>query len=294
MKLEDLNQRFGIAEVKFVAGQGGLIKAVVTSDQCEGEIYIHGAHVTHFQPTNQKPVLWMSEQSVFEAEKAIRGGVPICFPWFGPLAGHPKAPGHGWARTRSWDVVKTSLREGNVVELVMRTEIEDFALAYTVRFGEVLSLELHVTLSPQAAATVTYEEAMHTYLTVSDIHSVSIRGLEPAGYIDKVDGGTTKMETGSAIRFDGECDRVYLETTSTTRLTDPGMKRIITISKSHSHNTVVWNPWVDKSARMPDFGDNEWQGMVCIETANIGKRSIELKPGKSHTMTATIAVDQLD
>ncbi|TWU49529.1 D-hexose-6-phosphate mutarotase [Rubripirellula reticaptiva] len=294
MNADQLNEKYRVEGLRFVDGNGGLVKAVVDTGVCTGEIYMHGAHVTHFQPTGHQPVLWVSKQSVFEADCAIRGGVPICFPWFGPRVGHPQAPGHGWARTRSWDVATASVRDDGAIEMVLSTVIESFFLAFTVRFGETLSMELQVKLSSDATASVSFEEALHTYFAVSDIKSIKINGLEMAGYIDKVDGDATKMETGSPIRFDGECDRVYLDTTSTCQMTDPGKKRTIEVSKTHSHNTVVWNPWIEKSARMADFGDDEWKSMVCIETANVGDQAIELLPGRSYSMTARIAVREMN
>ncbi len=246
MNADQLNEKHSLEGLRFVEGSGGLVKAVIETDVCTGELYLHGAHVTHFQPSGHQPVLWMSDQSAYEAGTAIRGGVPICFPWFGPRTGHPKAPSHGFARTKAWDVATVSTRDDGAIELVLFTAIETFLLAFTVRFGEVLSMELQVTLSPDATSPVTFEEALHTYLAVDDIKAVKISGLEPASYIDKVDGGTSKMESGSAIRFEGECDRVYLETTSTCLLIDPGKKRTIEISKTHSHNTVIWNPWIKR------------------------------------------------
>lgn len=297
----DLTTAFGRPGVTFVAGNGGLTKVRVDTSRCTGEMYLHGAHVTHFQPRGQSDVLWMSEQSVFADGKAIRGGVPICFPWFGPLASDPNAPGHGWARTRPWSIASVdgdgdsdgdSDGTGDVT-VTLRVAIDDFDLSYAVTFGKTLTMAITVSLASDAATRVTFEEALHTYFAVSDVRAIEIDGLQTARYIDKVDSATEKDASGATIRFDGECDRVYLDTDATCVLHDGGRGRKITVAKTRSVNTVVWNPWIDKSKRMVDFGDDEWPGMVCIETANVGRTAITLLPGQSHTMTATIATSSI-
>ncbi|QDT06879.1 Putative glucose-6-phosphate 1-epimerase [Rubripirellula lacrimiformis] len=290
MNPDTLNSRHDVPGVTFVAGQGGLVKAVVESSLCQAEVFLHGAHVTAFQPTGQSPVLWVSQSSDFDADKPIRGGVPICFPWFGPLAGNPDAPGHGWARTTAWDVRGVSDLGTEGIEIVLTTTIDPYDLSYRIVMGRTLSMELTVSLAATADQPARFEEALHTYLAIGDIHQVAIDGLQPSTYLDKVDGGQIKPASGAAIRFDAECDRVYLGTTATCQLHDPVLKRTIEIAKTNSDNTVVWNPWIAKSARMADFGNDEWPSMVCIETANVGDASVTLQPGESHTMAARIAV----
>lgn len=287
--IAELSSQFAVPGLHFETGLGGLLKAVVNTPVSIGEIYLHGAHVTKFVAQGQKPLLWMSEKSVFEAEKPIRGGVPICFPWFGPLASDPKAPGHGFARTKPWDVLSASALPSGAIALELQTMINDFAVKFEVTFAESLRMALKVELKSSAPAPVTFEEALHTYFAISDIREISIEGLESTDFIDKVDGAKQKPAAGQPIRFDGECDRVYLDTTQTCLLRDPGFQRTIQVSKTESHSTVVWNPWIEKSARMADFGDDEWPGMVCIETANVASNSIELHPGQSHVMTTEIS-----
>ncbi|WP_372717864.1 D-hexose-6-phosphate mutarotase [Novipirellula sp.] len=289
-RVDQLSSQFSVAGVRFAEGNGGLVKVIVHTDRCDGEIYLHGAHITHFQPCGKSPVLWMSQESVFAEGKAIRGGVPICFPWFGPNASDPSAPGHGYARIRTWKLIAAENNEDGDVLLTLRNTIDDFELTYTVTFGRSLGMSLAVKLSDQANATTSFEEALHTYLAVKDVHQVVIEGLESAAYIDKVDGMREKPATDESIQFNGECDRVYLDTTSTCILRDPAMARSIQVSKSNSQCTVVWNPWISKSAAMPDFGNDEWTSMACIETANVGSYSRTLKPGESHVMTADVSI----
>jgi len=290
MSPEDLAAKFPIKSLKFERGQGGLIKVLVCNSFASGEIYLHGAHVTQYQPAGAKPVLWMSGMSMFEEGKPIRGGVPICFPWFGPLASNPVAPGHGYARIREWTLVAAEATDDGATALTLQTTIDHFELSYRVTWGRELSMALSVKLCESSSQAATFEEALHTYFAISDIKRIRIEGLESTGYIDKVDNATKKPASGQPIRFDGECDRVYLDTQADCLLHDEQWQRTITVSKAHSHSTVVWNPWVNKSAKMADFGDNEWPGMVCIETANVGPNAIKLSPGESHTMNAEISL----
>lgn len=289
----ELNAAFARPGVSFVAGSGGLTKVRIDTSRCTGEVYLHGAHVTHFQPRGHADVLWVSTQSAFADGKAIRGGVPICFPWFGPLASDPTAPGHGWARTRAWSIASVDDDGKGDVIVTLQVTIDHFDLSYSVTFGETLTMAITVSLSADTTTAATFEEALHTYFSVSDVRTIEIDGLQSARYIDKVDAATEKDASGATIRFDGECDRVYMNTGATCVLHDAGIGRKITVEKSNSINTVVWNPWIDKSKRMADFGDDEWPNMVCIETANVGRTAITLLPGQSHTMTAMIATSSI-
>lgn len=288
--VQSLGEQFKVPGLHFEAGQGGLTKAVVATPVAAGEIYLHGAHVTSWQPAGHEPVLWMSRSSLFQPGKPIRGGVPICFPWFGPHASDPSAPAHGFARTALWEVTEARTTAEGGISLALHTRIDSFSVRFTVEFGSVLQLTLTTEPVPGTSTGLRFEDALHTYFSVSDVRNISITGLEQARYIDKVDGASEKPATGSAIEFMGETDRVYLNTVAECQLVDPDRKRTIVISKSGSQSTVVWNPWVAKSARMPDFGDHEWPEMVCIETANVGHNAIELAPNSSHSTNAVIRV----
>jgi D-hexose-6-phosphate mutarotase len=263
----------------------------------EAQVFLHGAHVSHFQPKGEKPVLWMSAESRFGAGQPIRGGVPVCFPWFGPKAGSPEAPMHGFARIQPWAVSAVTREPDGGLRAVLELSAAaaarggfpyELALSLSVSVGR--SLRLALTSRNANGAPATVEEALHSYFAVSDVREVRIRGLEGVGYVDK----TTAMarmpgETGP-ITIAAETDRVYAGTTGTVTIEDPGWRRRIVVSKSGSATTVVWNPWIAKAKAMPDFGDDEWAGMVCVETANAGDDAVTLAPGESHVMTATLEV----
>lgn len=289
----ELSDRFPIAGLRFEQGRGGLTKAVVQTPTASGELYLHGAHVTSWQPEGQQPVLWMSRSSNFEAGKPIRGGVPICFPWFGPHPTDSSAPAHGYARITEWELVDAKTTDDDAVGLTLQTVLGPFSLMFSVSFGGDLRMTLQTELAASATAAQSFEVALHTYFSVGDVQLISISGLENVPYVDKVNGPIEKAASGEMIRFFGETDRVYSGTDGECLLADAVRKRLIRVRKSGSRSTVVWNPWINKSARMPDFGDHEWPEMVCIETANVGSDAIQLAPGALHSTAVVVEVEAL-
>jgi D-hexose-6-phosphate mutarotase len=297
VNLQALNDRFAIAGLaRLVPGKGGLPCVAVSSPRATATVYLHGAHVAQWQPPGQTEVLWLSEKSWFEDGKPIRGGVPICFPWFGPKADDPDAPAHGLARIRPWNLTNLARTADGDVVIELANRIDDWACLYTVTVGSTLTLSLHVTNGSDSRQPRRFELALHTYLSVSDAAQVSITGLEDADCLDKNAGGARVNLGADPIRFTGETDRIYLDTQAACVLHDPGPRnaphlgRRVVIDKSGSDATVVWNPWIDKAARMPDFGDHEWPGMCCIETANVGPCAVTLPPGQAHAITAQLSV----
>ena len=271
-------------------GHGGLPRLVVTTPVSTAEVYLHGAHVTAFQKKGEPPLLWMSAESLFAPGKAIRGGVPICFPWFGPRTG---APAHGYARITEWNLVATSAcPDGRVtVRLRLPDKVGDApytgSVEYIITVGETLTLELQV--NNHSSDSVIFEEILHTYFTVGDIAGVSVKGLHGVHYLDKAAGGELKNEEPDFIRFTGETDRVYLETAHTVEIADPRLRRVIRVEKSGSASTVVWNPWVAKSKAMADFGDEEYLHMVCVESGNVGPARTTLAPGVANTLKVILS-----
>ncbi|MGB0766412.1 MAG: D-hexose-6-phosphate mutarotase [Phycisphaeraceae bacterium] len=292
--LHELNRRFGIPRVlRFSAGEGGLWRAEVTTEHCTAELYRHGAQLTRWWPTGHDEVLWLSQQARFLYDKAIRGGVPVCFPWFADNrpAHDPDGPAHGYARITTWQFTDAKQHDDRRVTLSLRTDIDPFELRYDVTFGP--SLEMSLTVTNASSAPAHFESALHTYFVVSQIKQVHVTGLEHARYLDTVGGESRPMQQdGEPIRFDAETDRTY-ESDAATRLVDPGLQRIITIEKTNSQSTVVWNPWDRKAKAMGDFGDDEWPGMLCVESGNIEPNAIALEPGASHAMRVVIGVESI-
>jgi D-hexose-6-phosphate mutarotase len=296
--VDDLKRRFAIPGlVQIDAGQGSLPRVVVTSDLAQAEIYLHGAHITQFQPRGAKPVLFMSQESQFLPSKPIRGGVPLVFPWFGGRAQPPDSPAHGFARIREWSLETCERQADGSVRLLFTLSSDastlglwphPFSLRMTFSIGTSLELTLEARGPGRGAPPLTFEEAFHTYLRVGDVREITLEGLESAGYIDKVDAGRRKSPASEPIRISGETDRVYEKTQSTCIVRDPVFERTLRVEKENSGSTVVWNPWIGKARAMPDFGDEEWPEMVCIETANVGEGAIHLEGEQTHSMRALI------
>jgi len=287
--------------VRLEPGGGSLPRLVVSAPVADAEVYLHGGHVTRWRPAGHDDVLFLSRSSRFSPDRAIRGGVPLCFPWFGAHPTDPDAAAHGFARVLDWSLVRAE-QDGDDVVLVL--ELGDspvtrasawphpFRATLSVTVGARLVLALRVENT--GTAPVTYEEALHTYLAVGDVRRIAVTGLEASRYLDKVAGGQLVAATGDAVRLTGETDRIYLDTAGATTVDDPAGRRRTTVTADHAATTVLWNPWADKAAGLADLGDEEWTGMVCVETSNVGPAAVTLEPGASHTLTATLEVTPHD
>src|SRR5215469_5935887 len=299
MTSAELARRFNLPNVlRFEDAPGGLVRAVVSSQAAEAEIYLHGAHVARWKPRGQRPVLFLSSKSLFAPGKAIRGGVPLIFPWFGARAAGKPGPAHGFARTTEWTLEGTKLRNDGDVEITLALAPNDsartfgygeFALRFRVTVGANLQMELEV--QNNGKEPFIYEEALHTYFAVGDVRQASISGLEGTLYIDKADGFKRKQLGSEAVRIAKETDQVHLNTTATCVLHDPAWKRRLIVEKSGSETTVIWNPWIDKTTRMTDMAPGEWREMICVETANAADNALRLAPGGSHKLTASIRLE---
>jgi len=274
--------------VSLLKDGNGMFKAVVETTSSHAEIYFHGAHVTRFQKKGEKPLLFLSRESHFSPDKPIRGGVPIIFPWFGHSEG---LPAHGYARTVAWDLRETALLPDGAVTLRFKLpQLGKFDVQYLVTISEMLSLELVICNSGDIAST--FENCLHTYFQTSSIDAISITGLTNTGYINKLTD-SRNLETTPCLHFDGEMDRIYFDTTTTVEIHDPGFKRKIRIEKSGSNSTVVWNPWIEKSKRMTDLGDDEYLRMVCVESGNVAKNKVTLPPGSCALLKVHISSESL-
>jgi glucose-6-phosphate 1-epimerase len=299
MQAEELTAEFGIAGVlDFVETEHGLAKAAISLDGVAGELHLQGAHLTAWRPPSERPVLFTSPNSAFAPGRAIRGGIPIVFPWFGASRHSPAAPQHGFARTTTWhlDGVETAGRESLTLTLSLgdgdvgsRFWPEPFRAIYTVTFARTLSLRLAV--QNRATHPITFEEALHSYFAVSDITAAAISGLAGVTYIDKTDAARRKPQTQALVTITAETDRVYLDTPGRCAIEDRGWRRRVVIEKVGAASTVVWNPWSEKAAAMVDLGDPSWRGMVCVEAGNIADNEVRLAADDEYQMSTVISVD---
>ncbi len=299
-ELAALNQEFGIQDqLAFKEGPGGLATAEMRNAHGEATVALHGGHVLAFQPRGHAPVLWLSRHARFEAGCAIRGGIPVCWPWFADHPSDSTKPAHGFVRTTKWTVISSGTSTDGGTRLTLSiAESEATEELWPHRFRLTLDVTLANALQVQLTATNTGSQpftstgALHSYFSISSAADVRVTGLDGCDYLDKVEQYRRQVQQG-AVTFENETDRIYLDTAADCFIEDSGMQRRIAIAKKGSRTTVVWNPWIEKAAAMKDFGDDEYMGMVCVETANAAEDIVFLAPGESHTLEAVIRSDFL-
>ena len=299
LDLAEMDRRFGIPGVARVCeGNGGLGRVTITSSEAKGEIYLHGAQVTSWCPRTHEEVLFVSSKARWQDGQAIRGGIPICFPWFGPKADDSNAPAHGFARIRTWQLESIVEKDAGVVVTVFTQSDEftrrwwpaEFHLVHRATFGSDLRLEL--ICRNTGNSPLRFEEALHTYNRIKDIANVELQGLKGAQYLDTIDSNRQKTQVGN-VTFASRTDNAFVDTPTAVTLTDPGLRRRIRLEKTNSHSTVVWNPWSDTAAKMQDLGEGEWRHFLCVEGCNIMDSAVTLGPGEEHKMTALLSTERL-
>ena len=300
--VQQLNAQFGITgQLSFREDASGLIVAEISNTQATASLCLQGAHLMTWQPRSQSaPVVWLSRDAQLAAGKSIRGGVPVCWPWFGAHASEPGFPAHGFARTVPWQVVESGTEPNGATRLSLRlVENEktraqwphDARLELTVIIGETLRIELSTENTGKSDFVIS--EALHTYFKISDIGAVRVSGLAGCAYWDKVGGSTLNKQNG-AISFAGETDRVYINTAAACVIEDDQLKRRTHIAKSSSLSTVVWTPWTAKANRMGDLGQPDgWREMLCVESANALENTVKVTVGAKHTLVVEYRAESL-
>jgi D-hexose-6-phosphate mutarotase len=307
----ELNRRFGVpGQAGFRTTSNGLLIADLANPFATGSICLQGGHLLGWQPRTQAaPVIWLSEAARFEPGRAIRGGVPVCWPWFG---GHPtdaSLPSHGFARTAPWTVTACTPQADGATRIALALDraalraslppdrtggvgLDGFDLELTATIGATLRVEL--VTSNHGDAELSISEALHAYFRVADVGAIAVDGLDGAAYIDQVDGNHRKVQRG-AIRFTGEVDRVFVDNPATCRIDDPGLDRRIEIEKSGSRSTIVWSPAAEKAQRLGDLGDGAagWRTMVCVESGNAFDDTVRVPAGASQRLAFEVRVGPL-
>lgn len=286
-----------------------LMALQVINPHGEALIALQGAQVLQYRPRGERPLIWLSDQAAFQRGQSVRGGIPVCWPWFGDLTRNPEAvrqtvqsqaqlPAHGLVRGQDWRLeMVTEDDTGTQVVLSYPSPAglspiwpHPVELRLSIRVGARLELELFNHNGGDRP--VALSQALHTYFAIGDIHQAQIEGLEGVPFLDTLDQWQRKTEA-SPIRPSGEIDRVYQDVPSTLAIVDPVWGRRIRIHAEQSASAVVWNPWIDKSKRLSHFADDAWQQMLCIETANIMNDCLQLAPGESHRMRVAYEVEVL-
>ncbi|MDR2897077.1 MAG: D-hexose-6-phosphate mutarotase [Propionibacteriaceae bacterium] len=267
-------------------------------ETAHGSIYHHGAQVVDWTPTGQSPVIWLSRQTKLLDNMAIRGGIPICWPWFGAGRTGVSSPLHGFARLSEWRLVKTweQAESCRATMILVNARQDKFNHPYRLTLEVEFAATLRVNLSVRNTGNqrFSFEEALHTYLRVGDIDQVTVAGLDGVEYLDRVSGHELgpHIQNGD-IHITEETDRIYHHDGEVT-INDPALGRRLTITPQGSHDAVVWNPWADKAKAMTDFADDEYKSMICVETANVAEHEVTLAPGREHSVGFTLAVESID
>jgi len=290
MKL--LNEKFalsnGNSHLCIVKGDGDIPLIDIKNKFATATISLQGAHVLSWTPESQEGVIWLSEDASFAPGKSVRGGIPICWPWFGAHESGSGLPAHGLARTAMWEILCTEELEGGSTRITFTTTPQpenehmwpaDTTVQYLVTIGEKLEVEL-VTRN-NGSDSIIIGQALHTYFNVGDIDKVLLHGLEDNSYLDKLEGFAEKTQRGP-VSIEGEVDRVYIDTVSECVIEDKLFKRNITIKKRGSHSTVVWNPWQETAEKLGDMGEDGYRKMLCVESCNAANDVVTIAPGQAH------------
>ncbi len=298
MNIEQLNSEFAIADqVQFIVGKGGLPCIKIKTTKASALLSIYAAQVLSYTPSNEpEDLLFISDKAFFQKGKAIRGGVPICWPWFGADTEPPKKPNHGFVRNTGWSVAAVEVLKNTDVkiklELVDTAETQkiwpySFYLCLDITIGDALTLELSTRNTGQQTFSIT--EALHSYIKVGDASQIQVLGLENTEYLDKTKNYVKAHQSG-AITFFEETDQIYLNIEHEQIIVDLSYKRKIKIVSSGNHNVVVWNPWEQISTKLSDLENEDYRHFVCIEAANAGSDKIEIVSGDEHKLTTSFSI----
>lgn len=298
MNIEQLNKVHAIAgQLKFIEGSGGLPMIQVNTAKASALISIHAGQVLSFKPAGEsEDLLFLSDKAYYQLGKAIKGGAPICWPWFGPDPEGQGRPGHGFVRNRPWNVMDTEVTsEGDIkvtLGLIDTPETRAiwpyaFVLTQEILIGDALNLAL-ITRN-MGSETFSITQAFHTYFKVGDISKASVLGLEGCQYIDKVDNSEQKQQSG-AVTIASEVDRIYLGVSNTMIIDDAALGRCIQIVSQGNKTAVVWNPWEKIAAEMADLEDTDYQRLLCVETTNAADDVVEVAPNSECRLVANYSV----
>ncbi len=300
MNIEKLNNDYAIAgQLTFIEGTGGLPMIQISNSKAKALVSIYAGQVLSYKPNNEpEDLMFLSEKAYYQAGKAIKGGAPICWPWFGADPEGLGRPGHGFVRNRLWNVVSTEITtEGDIkitLGLIDTPETQEiwphsFTFTQEITIGSSLNLELITSNTGTKPFTIT--QAFHTYFKIGDISQIHILGLEGCNYIDKIDNSSQKQQTG-AITINTEVDRIYLDVQSMLVIDDAVLKRRIHITSKGNKTAVVWNPWKKVSAEMADLEDTDYQRLVCVETTNAANDVVEIAPNSSCSLEANYSIER--
>ena len=292
MNPDQLNDTFALQEadntLRFKTGKGDITVVEIQNQYASAKISLQGAHILSWIPEGEEEVIWLSEDAKFAAGKSVRGGVPICWPWFGQHETNENFPAHGFARTVNWQVTKTEACENGTTLICFTIQPQDdnkqmWPLDTSVEYQLIIGRKLEMELATFNNGTkpIVIGQALHTYFNVGDIDQVLLHGLDDTDYLDKLENFASKHQRGP-VSIDQEVDRIYLNTISDCVIEDKALNRNIVIIKCGSHSTVVWNPWQETANKMGDLGEDGYKKMLCVESCNAADDVVTIEAGKSH------------
>lgn len=298
MDIAKANDEFGVdGALQIRAGNGGFPLLVIDNEHARAEICAYAGQVLAYRPEGeQEDLLFVSTKAYYLPGKAIKGGIPVCWPWFGPDPEGRGRPDHGFVRTRPWTLLQTETMADGATRVRLGTEDDEatralwphaFALEIEVTVGPMLEVALISRNSSEVPVTLT--QALHSYFNIGDVRQAQVLGLAGHDYIDKV-GGTAERSQSGPINFDGPVNRIYLDTADELIVDDPSLGRRIHIERDGSNSAVVWNPWIEQARSMGDFGDEEYLRMLCVETTNAAKDRVRLAPRSTYRLASRYAI----
>jgi len=297
--IDELDDKFSIeGEVGFAELEEELVFVTVSNKYAEADICLYGAHITNFKPHKTMGILWMSPESSFQEGVPIRGGIPVCFPWFGPHKTDSSKPQHGFARLMYWNVLETTIQPKG--ETLVRLQLcsspetkaywnHDFCAELSVIVGKTLTVTLKVTNT--SSTPFEYTTALHSYFNISSIEEITIEGLQNTKYHNQLEPGDYIQETEKLEIHKAET-RHYYDTEATCLVNDPVFGRRISIEKTGSKVTTVWNPGEETCIKIDDMPDDAFHTFVCVETVNAFNDTLKLAPGETHETTAIIGLEE--
>jgi glucose-6-phosphate 1-epimerase len=297
MNLDELSQYEIGGELEFIEIEHGFIYAEINNPMAHATVSTYSGQVLSYRPKDrQDDLLFVSDKAYYEDGKAIKGGIPICWPWFGADPENQGRPAHGFVRNRQWQVTGSESLEDGSTKIVMSMTDNDatralwphsFRLDIEITVGNSLKVELvtHNTGND----SITISQALHTYFRVGNIGKVSVLGLDGIQYLDKTNDSARVTQSGP-VTISGEVDRIYTDVTGDLTIDDSSLGRKIVIASSGCSTAVVWNPWVEIAASMADLDDDDYQRMLCVETANAGPETVEIAAGKAYRLTAEYTI----
>ena len=300
MNTDELNQKFGIKDILLFQEENDMQMAVISNDHSSAIISLYGGQVLSFKPHGSEDLLFVSSQAEFRVGKAIRGGIPVCFPWFNAHPTNKELPNHGFARISKWDIEKTEqLLTGETRLIISLSSSEatkklwkyNFKVEFEIIIGKSLLVKWQTENLDEAEFT--FSQALHSYFNVGDINSLTIAGLENQNYMETIILEEPFEGEKSPIKISRQTDRDYLNSDTTCEIIDINFNRKIKISKKGSLSTVVWNPWKELSVKMSDLGDDDYLSFVCVESANTHYHPVTVQPNEKHILIMELSEDDI-